>query len=85
MCLHSERLRDVSWSMGYRVCDAELRKRMKGLGAGLASGSMAGQLDELPSEPKQSPFKRGLFIGLAIVIVFWLGFLILGAALLMFH
>jgi hypothetical protein len=39
----------------------------------------------LDVEPSISPFKRGIFIGLAIVILFWLGLLILGAALLMFH
>ena len=31
---------------------------------------------------KPSPFKKGLIIGLVIVVMFWLGVLILGAALL---
>jgi hypothetical protein len=67
--------------MANDVCDAEKRMKMLPISQGL-------ELDELPSESEpapKSPFKRGLFIGLAIVILFWLGVLILGAALLMFH
>jgi hypothetical protein len=39
----------------------------------------------LDVEPSISPFKRGIFIGLVVVLVFWLLLFILGAALLVFH
>jgi len=43
-------------------------------------------IDANSVEPKKlSPFKRGLLVGLVVVLVFWLLLFILGAALLVFH
>ncbi len=73
----------------------ECDKIMQGLGAGLAGGSMASELDDLPQLPdgnalpgstQQTPFRRGLKIGALIVIGFWLFvFLLLLVGYLIFH
>jgi hypothetical protein len=38
-----------------------------------------------PTTYKPSPFKKGLIVGLVIVVMFWLGVLILGGAMLILH
>jgi hypothetical protein len=69
----------VSWPLGDYLLECEKRMKM----IPINSDDL---IDANSVEPKKlSPFKRGLLVGLVVVLVFWLLLFILGAALLVFH